>query len=155
MKFRKALGAACSFLFAAGIVAASIGPAAAQAFPPGTFAVDGFPVVCGPETFVVTSQIPDVGINDGRGVIYLNPVFLQRMSTPVKLFWVAHECGHFFVGSSEAGADCWAIRTGRNQGWFPPQAFQELMYWMQNNPGDFTHAPGPERIRLMWQCYNS
>ena len=141
-----------------GIVMALIGPttvAHAQAYPPGTFSVDGYPVSCGPVIFVLTSQLQDVGMADGQGHIFLNPYMFEGLPTPLKLYWVAHECGHYQVGSSEVAADCWAIRTGRNQGWFPPQAFQALMVMFQNNAGDMAHPSGPARVQNMWSCYNS
>jgi len=129
-------------------------PARAQVFPPGTFAIDGIPFSCGNVTFIVTPNIPDVGIAQ-PGVIYLNPNYLMYMSTPMKLFVAGHECGHHVVGLNENAADCWAIRMGRQQGWFPPQAFQEMIYQFQNNPGDYTHAPGPIRVQNIMQCYAS
>ncbi len=130
-------------------------PAQAQVFPPGTFRVDGVPVVCGWNTFILNPQLGDVGMNNGQGQIFLNPMVLAPMPTPVKLFWVGHECGHSAVGADEAAADCWSIKTGKNQGWFPPQAFQVLMMELQNNPGDFSHAPGPVRFQNMVACYQS
>ena len=60
-----------------------------------------------------------------------------------------------FKTGCEVAADCWAIRTGRNQGWFPPQAFQALMQMFQNNPGDMAHPNGPVRVQNMWYCYNN
>ena len=129
--------------------------AVAQAYPPGTFSVDGIPIVCGGNIFVLTPQVPDVGINSGKGEIYLNPVILGQLPTVLRLFWVAHECGHSVVGSNESAADCWAIRTGRDQGWFPPQAFNLLMEMFRNNPGDMLHPSGPNRVANMLQCYQS
>lgn len=125
---------------------------AQQIFPPGTFAVDGIPVACGSITFVVDPYLPDVGMAS-PGVIHLNSSILSRLVTPMKLFWVAHECGHHFVGTNESAADCWAIRTGRQQGWFPPSAFNNLMFMFQNNQGDISHPPGPLRVQQMMQCY--
>lgn len=141
-------------VFALLFALASVAPttAKAQTFPPGTFGIDGVPVVCGNVTFIVTPQLSDVGMAQ-PGFIYLNPNVLSQMSTSMKLFWAAHECGHHVVGSDENAADCWAIRMGRNQGWFPPQTFQEMMYQFQYNPGDFTHAPGPVRVQQMMHCY--
>lgn len=129
-------------------------PAArAQVFPPGTFAIDGIPVSCGMVTYVVTPQVPDIGMADGYGQIYLNPYAFANLPTSLKLFWAAHECAHYNVGPDEAAADCWAVRTGRDQGWFPPQTFELMMQMMWNNPGDFTHAPGPMRVQSMMDCY--
>jgi hypothetical protein len=127
----------------------------AQVFPPGTFQIDGIPVNCGPVTFVLTPTLGDVGISNMQGQIFLNPVVLQRLPTVLKLYWVAHECGHYQVGADEIAADCWAIRTGRDQGWFPPEAFQALMVMFQNNPGDIRHPSGPIRVTAMMQCYAS
>lgn len=129
--------------------------ALAQAYPPGTFRVDGIPVVCGPVVFVVTPQVPDVGMADGQGRIFLNPMFLAGLPTPLKLYWVAHECGHYFVGANEVAADCWAVRVGKAQGWFPPQAFQGMIAMFQNNPGDMVHPSGMQRVSNMMACYQS
>ena len=134
---------------------ASSGRASAQAFPPGTFSVDGIPVACGANTFVLTPQLNDVGMNDMQGHIYLNPNLLAPLPTVLKLYWIAHECGHSFVGLNESSADCWAIRTGRNQGWFPPAAFELLMAMFRNNPGDMAHPTGPARVEHMLECYQA
>ena len=144
------------------LVAAGVGwllqapPAHAQeVYPPGSFTVDGFPVQCGPVTFILTPQLQDVGMADGQGRIFLNPMMFQGLPTPLKLYWVAHECGHYQVGANEVAADCWTIRTGRNQGWFPPQAFNWLIMMFRNNPGDLAHPSGPQRVQNMIQCYQS
>ena len=126
-----------------------------QAFPPGTFSVDGIPVACGGVWFVLNPNLPDVGMADGQGRIFLNSVVLGQLPTMLKLYWISHECGHYFVGSDEDAADCWAIRLGRDQGWFPPEAFQLLLQMFQNNPGDVRHPSGPQRVSNMMQCYSS
>ena len=128
---------------------------AQQAFPPGTFAIDGTPIICGPLTFVIVPGLSDVAINNGQGQILVNPQIMGGLPKVLKLYWMAHECGHYFVGSNEVAADCWAIKTGRNQGWFPPQAFQLLYQMFQNNPGDMAHPSGPQRVANMQQCYNT
>lgn len=131
-------------------------PAKSQGiYPPGTFSIDGIPIVCGPVTFVVTTNIPDVGIANGQGQIFLNPIPMSSLPTVMKLFWAAHECGHYAVGSNESAADCWAVKTGRKQGWFPAAAFSQLMIMFQNNPGDQLHPSGPARVSNMFQCYNT
>ncbi|MFB6449581.1 hypothetical protein [Bradyrhizobium tunisiense] len=127
----------------------------AQQFPPGTFSIDGIPIVCGTNTFIMNAALPDVGMNHGNGFISLNPMILAQLPTVLKLYWVGHECGHSFVGMNEVAADCWAVRTGKAQNWFPPAAFAGLMAMFQNNPGDMAHPAGPVRVQMMWQCYNS
>jgi hypothetical protein len=88
------------------------------------------------------------------GLIFLNPNVFAALPTVLKLYWVGHECGHHFVGLDESAADCWSVRTGRQQGWFPPSAFWPLIEMFRNNPGDIMHPPGPERVRRMIWCYN-
>lgn len=129
--------------------------AKAQVYPPGSFSIDGFPIVCGGNFFILNPQLPDSGTNDGHGNIYLNPVILSNLPTVLKLYIAGHECGHSMVGPNESAADCWAIRTGRNQGWFPPQAFQLLAQMFQNNPGDMVHPSGPQRVVDMIRCYQT
>jgi len=90
----------------------------AQIYPPGQFAIDGIPVFCGNLPTVVTPNIPDAAMNNGQAIL-LNPMVLGRLPTVLKLYVYAHECGHAVVGTDEVGADCWAIRTGRDQGWLP------------------------------------
>lgn len=127
--------------------------AVAQVYPPGAFSVDGYPVSCFNNTFVLTSQLNDVGMNNGRGTIFLNPSILNSMPTVLKMYWVGHECGHSAVGPSEPAADCWSIRTGRNQGWFPPQAFSYLYQMFKDSPGDMAHGSGMQRLQNMLNCY--
>jgi len=132
--------------------------------------IAGVPVSCVdfrgfPVALVPAPQLPDVGaarIVNGQPVILINPRVLSAQAPVMQLFWYAHECAHHVRGhlaniaiSNEADADCWAVKTGRNQGWFPPQAFQLLVEVLGNSPGSlWGHLPGPQRIQNMWGCYN-
>ena len=127
--------------------------ATAQAYPPGTFSWGGFPIVCGPNVFVMNAGLPDAGFNNGAGVITLNPMVLNRVPLQVAFYIIGHECGHTAVGADEVAADCWSVRTGRAQGWFPPTAFPNLIAFLQNNPGDMRHPPGVVRLQAMMNCY--
>lgn len=124
----------------------------AQIFPPGSFSIDGFPVMCGPLPVILNYQLPDVGMNTGQAII-LNPNVLASLPTPLKMYWFGHECGHFAVGPDEMSADCWAVKTGRAQGWFLPQDFGNLWVMFQNNPGSLRHPPGPIRWQNMVNCF--
>ncbi len=151
MKLRGIFAAATALLsFASGT------PAGAQQYPqyypPGTFSIDGIPVQCGNVVFVVNPFMNDVGFAR-PGEIHLNPNYFFHLPTTLKLFWAAHECGHHVVGYNEVQADCWAITTGRDQGWFPPNAFYGMMEMFRNNPGDMVHPPGEQRVAFMIQCY--
>lgn len=118
------------------------------------FSIDGIPVHCGGMPTVLIPTIPDVAMNNGAAIL-INPSVFFRLPTVLKLFWYGHECGHTYVGADEVGADCWSIRAGRDQGWFPPQAFSLLIDMFRNNRGDTTHPPGPARVRAMIRCYSS
>lgn len=124
----------------------------AQIYPPGQFAIDGIPVSCGPYPTIVTAQLGDSAMFNGQAIL-LNPVIVSQLPTVLKLYTYGHECGHANVGASEFDADCWSVVTGRDQGWFPPQAFQFLVQLFANNPGDVSHPPGPARVANMMKCY--
>lgn len=125
---------------------------AQQIFPPGTFAIDGIPLVCGNMPVVLQPALQDVAFFTGTAIV-LNPARMAGLPTPVRLYIFGHECGHA-LGHNEMGADCWSVRTGRDQGWFPPQAFQTLIWMLEQNPGDVTHPPGRVRLENMMRCYN-
>lgn len=129
-------------------------PSQAQSFQPGTFSIDGIAVRCGNVPIILDTSIPDVG-QAGYGLIYLNPDYFEGLNTGLQLWWLAHECAHHVIGPDETAADCWSIRQGRDEGWFPP----EMFYWMEqmfaDNRGDSEHPPGPQRVRDMQRCYYS
>lgn len=118
--------------------------------PPGQLVLGGVRVVCfGYPTRILPFN--DIAAFDGQ-FINLNPQFFQ-LPPVAQLFTYGHECGHAAQGASETGADAWAIRVGKAQGWFPPQAFATLEAMFANNPGDFVHPPGPQRVKLMKEAY--
>jgi hypothetical protein len=129
-------------------------PSQSQTYQPGTFSIDGIAARCGNIPIILDTSIPDVG-QSGYGLIYLNPDYFEGLKTGLRLWWLAHECAHHVVGPDETAADCWSIRKGRDEGWFP----REMFYWMNlmfaDNRGDTEHPPGPQRVRNMQRCYNS
>lgn len=112
--------------------------------------IGGAMVQCGGANTVV-APIADLAYAI-PGEIQLSPRFFNEPA-PVQVFVYAHECAHQFVGSDEAAADCWAIRTGRDQGWLNHQATNLVAQSVAASPGDWTHAPGPARIQHMAACY--
>jgi hypothetical protein len=136
------------------LLAYALPASAQQVFAPGRFVIDGIPVSCGPLPTIVTSSLPDVAMNNGQAIL-VNASAFFALPTFIKLFIYAHECGHYVVGMSEDGADCFATKLGRDQGWFPPNAFRLLIAAFRDNPGDWTHRPGPARLRNMTACYQS
>lgn len=125
-------------------------PPVEQVIGPGQLVLAGLPVVCGGIPTAI-QRINDMAFAT-PGWIILHPD-LFRLPPVVQVFIYAHECGHHNVGLNDAAADCWAIRTGRNQGWFTAGDIDLLVYYFGHGTGDFSHAPGPERIRNMVQCF--
>ena len=114
--------------------------------------IGGIPVSCFGAVTIVAPVNDIAKALPGR--IILNPALFNY--PPVnQVFVYAHECGHQVVGSNETAADCWAIKTMRNQGLLPPQLTPAVAQMFANSPGDWTHAPGPIRIQNMATCYNS
>ena len=132
-----------------------VSPSHAHVYPPGTFSIDGIPVVCGSVVTVVNNNIHDFAQSDLKGHIFVNLIVLSQMPTVLKLWGYAHECGHYQMGPNETAADCWAIRTGREQGWFKNVDFSELEAMFANNSGDLYHPPGPVRVANMKKCFGS
>jgi hypothetical protein len=129
-------------------------PATAQTFQPGTFSIDGIPARCGNIPIILDTGISDVGMS-GHGLIFLNPTYFEGLKTGLRLWWLAHECAHHVVGPSESAADCWSIRKGRDEGWFPPEMFIAMVQMFEGNRGDSEHAAGPARVNHMLSCYQS
>src|SRR6185436_10864341 len=71
-------------------------------------------LVCGKRPTVLDTQLDDYGAAY-PGFLILNPKLLAKVSTPVKLWIHAHECGHQYRGPDEETADCFAVQRGRRQ----------------------------------------
>jgi hypothetical protein len=120
-----------------------------------------------PVTVIPNHTLSDVGAAtlgpQGQPVMMLNPMVISSLPPIMQLFWYAHECAHHALGHianrnifNEAAADCWAVRTGKSQGWFPPQAFQQLIIMLGQSRGSpWGHLPGPQRIQSMLICYTN
>ena len=101
----------------------------------------------------VVMPIPDIAMARS-GVIMLNPQFFN-LPAPLQLFIYAHECAHHIVGGTESASDCWAARTGRQQGWFRREDLVHIRQMFGGSPGDWTHAPGPQRVANIVDCYDN
>ncbi|HVJ79099.1 MAG TPA: hypothetical protein VM620_14820, partial [Hyphomicrobium sp.] len=75
---------------------------------PGEFKLDGRRQVCGQRPTVIDNKLDDYGAAY-PGFIIMNPRYLAKVSTPVKQWIYAHECGHQFRGQDEETADCFAV----------------------------------------------
>jgi len=124
----------------------------AHIVPSGELKLDGQKMVCGKRPTVMDDQLDDYGAAY-PGFLILNPKLLSRVSTPVKMWIHAHECGHQFRGPDEETADCFAVQRGRRQGWLTPDGLEEVCKFIAPAKGDSMHFQGSHRCEAMRQCY--
>jgi hypothetical protein len=118
----------------------------------GTLAVAGRSVRCPNTRAVLDSRLPNLGLA-ARGVVVLNPRLLNRHTDTVRLFVFHHECGHHYVGGSEMGADCWAVKQGVRQGWLNRQGLAQVCRSFGNAPETPTHPSGASRCASLDRCF--
>lgn len=151
-------GLAASFLSASGAAAgptpeeyaAHVG--GAPIVPTGDLRLDGRKAQCGQRPTVLDDTLDDYGAAY-PGFLILNPKLMNRVSTPVKMWIYAHECGHQFRGPDEETADCFAVQRGRRQGWLDEIGLEEVCKFIAPAKGDSMHFSGSQRCDQMRKCY--
>jgi len=160
---RLGMATAASLLAAASLMgAASAGPtpeeymarvgAGAKLVPSGQLKLDERKVICGRRPTVLDEKLDDYGAAY-PGFLILNPRLMAKVSTPVKLWIHAHECGHQYRGPDEETADCFAVQRGRRQGWLTPEGLEEVCRFIAPAKGDSMHFSGSHRCEAMRRCY--
>lgn len=124
----------------------------ARVVPHSEYKIDGNKVSCGTRPTVEDGQLDDYGAAY-PGFLIMNPRLLEKVSTPVKMWIYAHECGHQFRGPDEETADCFAVQRGRRQGWLKPEGLDEVCKFIAPAKGDSMHFSGSHRCEYMRQCY--
>jgi hypothetical protein len=124
----------------------------ARIVPAGALKLDGYRLGCGQRPTVLDSNLDDYGAAY-PGFLILNPKLLAKVSTAVKLWIHAHECGHQFRGPDEETADCFAVQRGRRQGWLTPEGLEEVCRFISPAKGDNLHFQGARRCEAMRACY--
>jgi hypothetical protein len=124
----------------------------AQIVNSGELKLDGRRLTCGQRPTVLDSQLDDYGAAY-PGFLILNMRLMAKVSTPVKLWIFAHECGHQFRGPDEETADCFAVQRGRRQGWLTPEGLEEVCKFISPARGDSMHFSGGQRCDAMRRCY--
>jgi hypothetical protein len=127
------------------------GPAA-KLVGAGELEFDGRKLLCGRRPTVLDEKLDDYGAAY-PGFLILNPKLLAKVSTPVKLWIHAHECGHQYRGPDEETADCFAVQRGRRQGWLSPEGLEEVCKFISPAKGDAMHFAGSHRCEAMRRCY--
>ncbi len=135
------------------LYAAHIGPQS-RLVRPGELVFDGQHFGCGDHPTVLFPGFPDYGAAF-FGFILLNPDRFAELPLSVKRFAYAHECGHQFVGYSETGADCYAVKRGLREGWLDPESLQEVCAFFSRSKGTPFHLPGPQRCAAIRACYRA
>lgn len=120
----------------------------------GELKIDGHRLFCGRRPTVMDPEFSSWG-GAYPGYLILNPKRLAGLSTTIKLFVYAHECGHQFVGRNEDAADCFAVKRGRRYGWLNAEGLAEVCRFMKKLKGDWEHASGTDRCRKMQVCYKA
>lgn len=124
----------------------------AQIIPAGQLRLDGQKALCGQRPTVLDNNLDDYGAAY-PGFLILNPKLLKRVSTPVKMWIYAHECGHQFRGPDEETADCFAVQRGRRQKWLTPEGLEDVCRFIAPAKGDTMHFSGSHRCETMRKCY--
>ena len=124
----------------------------ASVVPAGQLKLDNRRMICGQRPTVLDNQLDDYGAAY-PGFLILNPRLLGRVSTPVKQWIFAHECGHQFRGPDEETADCFAVQRGRREGWLTPDGLEEVCNFIKPAKGDSMHFSGSHRCEYMRRCY--
>ncbi len=119
---------------------------------PGELKLDGRQQVCGQRPTVIDRNLDDYGAAY-PGFLILNPRLMDKVSTPVKLWIYAHECGHQFRGPDEETADCFAVQRGRRQGWLTQEGLEEVCKFISPAKGSSMHLSGSHRCEYMRKCY--
>ena len=131
--------------------AAHVG-AGAQIVNSGDLRLDGKKAQCGQRPTVLDGQLDDYGAAY-PGFLILNPKLMNKVSTPVKMWIFAHECGHQFRGPDEETADCFAVQRGRRQGWLNTDGLEEVCRFIAPAKGDNMHFSGSFRCEQMRKCF--
>lgn len=124
----------------------------ARILPAGGLKLDGDTQRCGTRPTVLDPNLDDYGAAY-PGFLIMNPRLLQRVSSPVKKWIYAHECGHQFRGPDEETADCFAVQRGRRYGWLSPDGLEEVCTFIAPAKGDMMHLGGSHRCEYMRRCY--
>ncbi len=158
-----------TFAMAVLAVSGAAGQAGAQQEPGGRTFVAGVSLGCAdfrgrPVQTYQTSGLGDAARSQLYGripVITLDIEVMASLSGKLQIFFYLHECAHHVLGhmyapkpESENEADCWSIKTGRDQSYFNLSDVLAFANRIMASPGSARgHLPGPERMANMVECF--
>ena len=120
----------------------------------GNATIGGMKLTCHAAEVVVSNAVPGPGFAV-PGLIMFGPRFLHAYPPLVQRLVFLHECGHQYVGTDENAADCWAVETGKRQGWLTLAGLAQACKALWHTAADGVHLAGPERCAALQQCYAS
>ncbi len=123
-----------------------------QIIAAGDLMIDSVAMRCGRRPTVLDVHLDDFGAAY-PGFVILNPRLLARVSTPVKLWIYAHECGHQYRGPDETRADCFAVQRGRRYGWLDSDGLEQVCRFISPARSSMMHLSGSRRCAIMRQCF--
>jgi hypothetical protein len=119
----------------------------------GSAFVGGINLSCAIAKVYVDKRVPGPGFSL-PGTVLLGSSYLKAYPPIVQRLVFLHECGHQYVGTDENAADCWAVRTGKRQGWLTLAGLAQACKAIWHTQSDGAHLAGPERCAELRQCYN-
>ncbi len=82
-----------------------------------------------------------------HGAIYLDDRFFAKYSVAVGKFVFTHECGHARGILNENGADAYAIRVAKRDGWATPELLSQLCTMLISYNKDYRRCT---RFKAAW-----
>ncbi len=142
----------------------------AGAAPGSTTRIAGFDMECRdirgrPVQNTHVTDLGDVGrawVLRSIPYIVMDKVLLAKLPEKLQLFFYVHECAHHVLGhwynvtrTSEQEADCWAIKQGRNRGYFTRGDVVKFKpYFAKSRGSTWGHLPGPKRVEFLLNCFD-
>jgi TonB family protein len=121
--------------------------------PAGKFEVEGRPAACGSRPTVLDYHLDDITAAYPQFPI-VNPARFAKLSPTLKLWTFGVACGFALFGPDPTGADCYAVRRGKKEGWLSDQAVDEICtFLLPTTAGRYKQVPGPERCERLRRCY--
>jgi hypothetical protein len=114
--------------------------------PPGKFEVERRPIACGSRATVLDKNLDEITAAYPQFVI-VNPERFGKLLPTLKLWAFSVACGFALHGPDQAGADCYATRRGKMEGWLSAQGVEQICAWL----GPTTGRQRCERIRKCHQ----
>lgn len=155
----------------AGAALSLVGPVQARDAAAGVTEIAGRSMSCKDihGVAVHTLQVANLGDVGRAGVvnrvpiIAIDPNIIERLPDKLQIFFYQHECAHHVLGhwfqtslSMESEADCWAIKHGRDTGFFSREDVMSFAPFLAKSGGSpFGHLPGPERAKYLVKCFDA